>query len=383
MTESPHVLVDATAIPRNRGGVGRYLEHLLPALDAGGQRMTILTQGEDAGWMSRSAPSADVVVPRAKIAERPRRLAWEQVGLPRIAKRRGADVIFSPHYTMPVLAGMPVVVTLHDATFFSHPELHGRGKGEFFRRWSRYSLAHAAATIVPSAATASELERWAGTPTPPSVVAYHGVDASVFDVPTARQRDAARVLVGHDEWIAFLGTIEPRKNIGALVAAFSTLLADPASTGRHPDLALALAGGSGWDETVDAAIEASGVGHRIVRLGFVPDDELAGLLGGSLLVAYPSLGEGFGLPVLEAMATGAPVLTTPILALPEVGGDVAVYTEPDAPSIAAALAQMIGDPEDRARRGQAGIDRAAQFSWAASAAIHAEVFARAAAGKND
>ncbi len=378
MTASPHVLVDATAIPRNRGGVGRYLEHLLPALDAAGTRMTIVAQAHDADWIGRSAPGATVVVPRAAIASRPRRLAWEQVGLPRLAARRRADVIFSPHYTMPVLARVPVVVTLHDATFFSHPELHGRGKGEFFRRWSMYSLRHAAATIVPSRATATELEKWAGASPGSSVVAYHGVDTTVFHEPSVRQRDAARELVGRRDWVAFLGTIEPRKNVGALVAAFAALVSDDAVAARYPSLALALAGGSGWDETVDDAIGSSGASDRILRLGFVPDDQLAGLLGASLVVAYPSLGEGFGLPVLEAMATGAPVVTTPLLALPEVGGDVAVYTDPDAASIEAALRTLLLDDDERASRGRSGIERAATFSWAASAAIHSDVFARAA-----
>jgi glycosyltransferase involved in cell wall biosynthesis len=374
---SPSVLVDATAIPGDRGGVGRYLEHLLPALDAAGTRLTIVAKRADAGWLAESVPGATVVVPRASIDSRARRLVWEQLALPRLAARHSADVIFSPHYTMPLGARLPVVVTLHDATFFSHPELHGRGKRIFFREWIARSLKSAAALIAPSAATRSEVARWTGLPVDKVTVAFHGVDAATFHAPSEAERDAARALVGGTEWIAFLGTLEPRKNLVALVQAFGTVAADPGIATRFPDLRLVLAGGRGWDDRLDAAILASPVADRIVRLGFVDNSALPGILGSSLAVAYPSLGEGFGLPVIEAMACGAPVVTTRLLALPEVGGDVAVYTEPDAASIAETLVKLLGDDAERADRSRRGLARAAEFGWAQSAATHAAVFEKA------
>jgi glycosyltransferase involved in cell wall biosynthesis len=373
---SPSVLVDATAIPGDRGGVGRYLEHLLPALEAYGTRLTIVAKKSDAGWLADSVPGATVVVPRASIDSRARRLVWEQAGLPRLAARHSADVIFSPHYTMPLASRLPVVVTLHDATFFSNPELHSRGKRVFFRTWIRRSLTSAAALIAPSAATRAEVARWTGLPVDKVTVAFHGVDAATFHAPSRTETDAARALVGGDDWIAFLGTLEPRKNLVALVEAFATVAARLAD--RFPDLRLVLAGGKGWDDRLDAAIARSPVRDRIVRLGFVPNSALPGILGSSLAVAYPSLGEGFGLPVLEAMACGAPVVTTRLLALPEVGGDVAVYTEPDAASIAGTLVTLLGDDADRADRAKRGLARAAEFGWAASAQTHAAVFEKAA-----
>jgi glycosyltransferase involved in cell wall biosynthesis len=375
---SPSVLVDATAIPGDRGGVGRYLEHLLPALDALGTRLTIVAKNSDAGWLAESVPGATVVVPRASIDSRARRLVWEQAGLPRLARRHCADVIFSPHYTMPLATSLPVVVTLHDATFFSHPELHSRGKRVFFRTWIRRSLTSAAALITPSAATRSEVARWTGLPVEKVTVAFHGVDAATFHAPSTAETDAARALVGGNDWIAFLGTLEPRKNLVALVQAFAIIAADPGIGARFPDLRLVLAGGRGWDDKLDAAILDSPVADRIVRLGFVENAALPGILGSSLAVAYPSLGEGFGLPVLEAMACGAPVVTTRLLALPEVGGEVAVYTEPDAASIAETLVNLLGDDAERADRAKRGIARAAEFGWAQSAATHAAVFTKAA-----
>jgi glycosyltransferase involved in cell wall biosynthesis len=371
VTVSPSVLVDATAIPRNRGGVGRYLEHLLPALDTAGQRMTIAAKEYDSQWLAAAAPNSRIVVPSG-IGSRPARLLWEQFGLPRLAHREGVDLIFSPHYTMPVFAGRPVVVTLHDATFFSHPELHSRGKRLFFRSWIRYSLRRSAAVIVPSKATQSELVRWAAASAAHITVAYHGVNTATFHEPSPSELDAARELVGREHWIGFLGTLEPRKNVSALVAAFAGVVTDVAH--RYPDLTLALAGGNGWDAALDGAIAASPAKDRIAKLGFVADSDLAGFLGGSLAVAYPSLGEGFGLPVLEAMASGAAVVTTPFLALPEVGGDVAVYSQPDAASIGKAITALLLDDDDRGARARAGVARAAEFGWDSSAATHAAVF---------
>lgn len=340
--------------------------------------MTIVAQRHDAEWIAAATPASRVVVPRAAIERRPGRLLWEQFGLPRLARSHGATVIFSPHYTMPVLTRLPVVVTLHDATFFSHPELHGRGKRMFFRAWIRYSLRHAAALIAPSRATADEMVRWAGAREGRVHVAYHGVDAATFHEPSAAELDSARAIVGFADWIGFLGTLEPRKNVTALVEAFGAVVADANVSAKYPGLILALAGGKGWDTGIDDAIGRSSVRDRITQLGFVANNELAGFLGGSLLVAYPSLGEGFGLPVLEAMASGTAVVTTPLLALPEVGGDVAAYANPDAASIADRIRGLLLDDVDRNARARAGIERAAGFGWDASAAVHAEIFEAAA-----
>jgi glycosyltransferase involved in cell wall biosynthesis len=137
-----------------------------------------------------------------------------------------------------------------------------------------------------------------------------------------------------------------------------------------PPPALVLAGGAGWDRELDAAVAAVPSGLRLLRPGYLPLADLPGLLGAAAVVAYPSLGEGFGLPVLEAMACGAAVLTTRRLALPEVGGDAVAYTEPDAASIADALGRLLSDPELREHLSRAGVARAQRFSWAACAEAH-------------
>ena len=142
--------------------------------------------------------------------------------------------------------------------------------------------------------------------------------------------------------------------------------------------ALVLAGGGGWSEELDEAIASVPARLRLIRPGYLPFADLPGFLGGALVVAAPSRGEGFGLPVLEAMACGAPVLTTYRASLPEVGGEAVAYTEPDADSIAAALRALLDDPERRDALAAAGYARAQEFTWAASAAAHVASYKRAA-----
>jgi glycosyltransferase involved in cell wall biosynthesis len=151
-----------------------------------------------------------------------------------------------------------------------------------------------------------------------------------------------------------------------------------ACAGRERPPALVLAGGAGWDSRLDAAVAAVPAGLRVLRPGYLPFPELPGFLGGADVVAYPSLGEGFGLPVLEAMACGAAVLTTRRLALPEVGGDAVAYTGTAPDEIGRDLAALLDDPTRRGALAEAGRRRAEEFTWARSAELHVEAYERAA-----
>jgi glycosyltransferase involved in cell wall biosynthesis len=370
------VLFDATAVPADRGGVGRYVDSLLPALAtlADAPELQVVCRPEDV-WYYSDLTQREAIATPGWTGPRPARLLWEQTGLALLARRSGADVLHSPHYTMPVTAGLPTVVTLHDATFFSDPDLHLPAKRYFFRSATRHAVRRATELIVPSAATRDELRRRVSPRAARATVAHLAVDRGVFHPPATDEVAKLRADLGLSErpFVAFLGTVEPRKNVGNLIRGWVAACAD-----RADPPALVLAGGQGWDESVDAAAAAIPAHLRLVRPGYLPIEALRALLGGCEVFAYPSLGEGFGLPVLEAMSCGAAVLTTDRLALPEVGGDAVAYTGIDAASIGGALAGLLDAPDRRRQLAELGRVRAAEFSWAHAAAIHAEVYRRAA-----
>jgi glycosyltransferase involved in cell wall biosynthesis len=209
-----------------------------------------------------------------------------------------------------------------------------------------------------------------------------GAYPAVFAPPTPQAIDEVRAAIGlkpDQPWIAFLGTIEPRKNIPVLIAAHAALREEDPQTP-----VLVLSGARGWDEAANAALDRNADlppdVRPVIEAGYLPLELLSAFLGGSELVVYPSLGEGFGLPVLEAMSTGAAVLTTRRLSIPEVGGDAVDYAEPDVRSLATRMRALLDDPDRRARLAAAGLARSARFTWSECAAVYTRAFADAGAG---
>lgn len=375
----PRVLIDATAVPADRGGVGRYVDSLVAALDADGARIAVVCQPRDGELYGELAPNSRIVIAAEAVATRTARLTWEQTTLPRLVRRLSVDVVHSPHYTMPLASSAASVVTLHDATFFTDAVLHSSVKARFFQTWTRLSLRQAQRCIVPSEATARELAA-ATRPARGAVdVIQHGVDADRFHPPTPEEVAAAResIGLGGADYIAFLGALEPRKNVPSLIRGFAHAMA-----GRPTPPALVLAGQPGWDSRIARALDAVPHTLRVIRAGYLPFEHLAGFLGGSLVVAYPSLGEGFGLPVLEAMACGACVLTTRRLALPEVGGDTVAYSGVGAGDVAAGITELLDDASRRAALSAAAERRAKEFTWALCAERHRATYERAASARN-
>ncbi|HEY3009174.1 MAG TPA: glycosyltransferase family 1 protein [Micromonosporaceae bacterium] len=371
------VLVDATSVPADRGGVGRYVDGLLGALGkvAGSQlELVVVAQRTDHERYARMLPSAEVIGAPAAVAHRPARLAWEQTGLPLLAQQVGARVLHSPFYTCPLRAACPVTVTVHDATFFTEPEHYDKSRRTFFRSAIKTSLRRAARVIVPSKATRDELIRLLDADPTTIDVAYHGVDHVAFHAPSEEEkaRVRARLGLGGSTYIAFLGAKEPRKNVPNLVRGWALAVAD-----RSDPPALVIAGGQGHDDEIDRAVAEVPAHLRLLRPGYLRYADLPGFLGGALVAAYPSYGEGFGLPILEAMACAAPVLTTPRLSLPEVGGDAVAYTSEAPEQIAADLAALLDDEPRRLALAKAGFDRAKEFTWESSAEVHIAAWNRA------
>ncbi len=285
----------------------------------------------------------------------------------------GADVLHGPHYTLPPGSGLPGVVTVHDMTLLEHPEWHQRAKVVFFRRALRTVSRRAEVVVVPSEYVArGYLERFGSdrpvihrNPARCGPCTLHSRGAH----PGADEGALERLGIAWP-YVLNVATSEPRKNRATLVAAFSKIAPG------NPDLRLVLSGGGGWrNDALEAAIAKSPARDRIIRTGYLENEAIPALLRRAAVVAYPSWSEGFGLPALEAIATGAPLVTTTASAMSEVTLDTALLVAPeDVDGLAEALeAQLGGGPEVERRRLQ-GIQRAAGYTWEASAAAHHEAY---------
>jgi glycosyltransferase involved in cell wall biosynthesis len=368
------VLLDVSAVPERPVGAGRYTVALASGLAARSDvELHLLTRRTDRARWATFAPSA--VVHGSAPVRRPVRLTWEQARGGSLATRTGADLWHGPHYTMPLRVEVPSVVTIHDLTFFDHPEWHERTKVVFFRRIIRAAAQRATVLVCVSAYTAERL-RALLDPRGEVVVAHHGVDHDRFVANADRAADLA-ALADHGiqpPYVAFASTIEPRKNVPTLVRAFARVAAS------RPDLRLVLAGADGWGaRAARDAIAASGVATQVLRPGYLASDLVPALFRQAELVAYPSFEEGFGLPALEGLACGAPVVTTTGSALAEVVDDAALLVPPDDPvALADAMTRVLDDTAVAERLRVAGPARAAQFTWARCVDQHVEAYELAA-----
>jgi glycosyltransferase involved in cell wall biosynthesis len=297
-----------------------------------------------------AVPVWELGLPRRALYE-----AWHRLRRPRVERATGpVDAIWASAVAMPPRS-VPLVATVHDLAPLHHPEHHPRHARSFFRR--AFELARTEADVVccPSKATLEDcaahgFDRGRLRHVPWGVEPVTVADGAVDDV-------RARFDLG-ERYVLFVGTLEPRKNLPVVVEAFARI--------ARPGLTLAVAGAEGWNEDLRAL-----VGDRtdVRALGYVADDDLAALYAGAAVFCYPSLLEGFGLPVLEAMAQGAPVVTSAGTSTEELVDGIGAAVDPrDPAAVADALAAVLDDPAEAARRRQAGLERAARMTWSATAA---------------
>jgi glycosyltransferase involved in cell wall biosynthesis len=368
------VSLDVSAVPAHPGGAGQYTLALARglAIRPDVSLTLVARRGDEARWRDMGADHLRDEVPSSRAG----RLTFEQLGLPALLRKAGVTVHHGPHYTMPARAPVPCAVTIHDCTFFDHPEWHVRTKAAFFRRAIRRAARRAGVLVCVSHVTAERLR--ASCPVrAPVVVAPHGVDHGRFtpDEPEAGGDRALLAALGVPDdrpFVAFVGTLEPRKGVVPLLRAFDALAAD------RPDLLLVLAGQTGWGMAeTERALGAARHADRIVRTGYVPDAAVPALLRRAAAVAYPALEEGFGLPALEALACGAPLVTTAGTAMAEVAGNAALLVPPgEVTPLVEALGAALDGGRGTERRAL-GLAVAAERTWEASVAAHVRAYALA------
>jgi glycosyltransferase involved in cell wall biosynthesis len=304
------------------------------------------------------------VVPAPHLLERPlARIAWEQTVLPVLLARGRFDLVHGLVNMLPLATPVAGVVTVHDLSFVRAPGRLPPLKQFYQTVLARQSIARARAVIAVSGQTATDVVACFGAPPARVHVVYNGVGAEFTpgaDSTAARFR-AARGLP--ERFLLSVGTLEPRKNLEQLVRSFARWRAQAAP--EDMDIHLVLAGGKGWGyDAIFAAVQAAGLESVVHFPGFVPWAELADWYRAALAFVYPSLFEGFGLPVLEAMACGAPVLCSQAPGVQEVAGAAALTVSPrDEDALADSLRLLIEQPALRAELRRRGLAHAARFSW--------------------
>lgn len=357
-------------------GIGRYMKCLVEA---------ILREGPQHDYLLILPPGADIEIPAGStnVTRYESRLKYysvqEQVALPFIVRRYGADILHAPHIMVPLLRPCPVVVTLHDVIPFTcdlpdPPSVLGR---LYFRGMTRMAARLSHCIITDSQHSKSDIVRYLGTSPDKIEVIYPAPDACFQPVRDGRLIEDVRQkhkLPG--EFILYTGIYKPRKNHLGLLEAFRKLI----DGGVHTNLVIA---GPMKDGETLLRQRAAGLGiaDRVFFPGFVQDADLPALYSAAGLYACPSLYEGFGFTLLEAMACGTPVVSSPETSLAEVGGQAALFADARNPeSFAAALARALTDHDFRAQMISAGFENVRRFSWCATARATLDAYTHAFAG---
>jgi glycosyltransferase involved in cell wall biosynthesis len=356
------VVYDARTIRQGMTGVGGFTRGLLRGLmriDNENEYFCLLNEADQ--WAPLAAPdNFHPIVVRADYERHPAGDLWEHFALPRLLKRQQADLFHGPAFSIPWRAKCKSLVTIHDLVAFLHPHTHPARFSCYLRWVTRGALRHAAGVAVDAEATRRDLTEQLSVDPKRVRVIPGGVDEE-FQPPPPKEVErwlAERELARG--YILFVGAVEPRKNLPTLLRAYQRLIGD-----GQADCQLVIVGRWGWgSEEARTLLENLPAKERVVQVGYAPRRELPLYYASAAALAFPSLYEGFGLPLLEAMACGAPVVAADSSSLPEVVGDAGLLCPPTAEAAwAQALARVLNDSRlatDLAAKGRA---RAAQFSW--------------------
>jgi glycosyltransferase involved in cell wall biosynthesis len=366
---SLRVGIDGRAFSSPAAGVRRYVHQIVPALLDLGEPLEIVALG---GGQDLPGGVAHVAEP----PHPPTNLGWTLVGLPSAAATAQVDLIHAPAYTAPFLTRLPIALTIHDVSYERHPEWYPYRRDWLRRAFYRRSAKAAAQVLTDSKFSADEIVAAYGIPTDRITVAPLGVSRFHPGDPDLPVDLPAGVTT---PFLLHVGDLHERRNLPMLVDA---LVEARRHFGTASAVSLVLAGvDRGVGDGLCTMAAAAGMPDAVVRLGMVGDDRLQGLYRAAIALVYPSLYEGFGLPVLEAMASGTPVIASQAASIPEVLGHAGILLSPtDASAWAQAIVTVMNDESLRTSMRVAGMARAATFTWARTARVTYDAYRRATAG---
>jgi len=301
---------------------------------------------------------------------------WWTIGLPLYIKRARLDLFHGTNYDVPVWGGCPTVLTIHDLSQLLFPETHEARRIRRARRRLPVMSRRATMIITPTEAVKSEVCEHLRVPREKVVVVNEAPRRTFYAMPLAEASATVRRLGIEDEFILYVGTIEPRKNLITLVQAFEEVLR---STTLRPQLVIA--GKKGWlTDELFAYIDSAKLGDRLCLTGYLGDDELRALYSACRVMVYPALYEGAGLPTLEAMACGAPVITTNTAAITEMVGDkTRLFSPRDFRALTQQIVELLTTSAARESLSRDGIEHAARFTWERAARETLEIYRRVTA----
>ena len=343
-------------------GINWYIYHLLQNLDSPDFDFTVFLSDQRARQYFRRFRLVESRLPTHKPLAR---IAWEQFVQPLALRQSRIELLHALAFAGPLVNSIPWVVTVYDLSFVRYPQSFNAANRTYLTWAVRHSVQHADRVIAISASTKRDLVTYFGAAPDKVTVVYCGSDPIFSPSQNPKEIEMLRARYHLPEkMILHVGTIEPRKNIVRLLRAF----ARAKRAARLPHR-LALIGARGWKYAeVDAVIEQEGIAGDVIFAGYVPQDELPLWYRAADLFVYPSLYEGFGLPPLEAMASGTPVITSNAASLPEVVGDAAIVVAPeDESALADAIVHALEDCAQRDEMRARGLAQAAKFSWARAA----------------
>lgn len=351
-------------------GIHTYSRQLLEHLPHDDQRQFLALLGDQ-----HYQPPGHVRVYRTRwnTLQPPQRILWEQMFLPVIAARERLDVLHGLGFAVPIASSIPRVVTVHDLSFLLFPDNFRPFNRFYLSRITALSCRASRRVIAVSAATAADLSRLLGVDAGKIDVIYNGID-NVFQPLPPEQVAAHRQQAGWPEqFILTVSTLEPRKNHLTLLDAYARYRRMSAQP-----LPLIIAGGKGWYwQEIFQRLMALQLQSHVHFLGFVAAEDLPWLYNAATLFVFPSRYEGFGMPLAEAMACGAPAITSTASSLPEVAGPAAVLVSPDdSEALAIALFEILNNPARQTDMRQAGLEHVAQFRWPRTVSSVLQVYAR-------